>query len=328
MKYKIKKIENPKFWNDVIVKEDYINILSSWEWIEFERQIGFDTEAYSIENDGVFAFRTIISKKGKYLILRQNTFLDWSNEELVSSFMAFLKLKCIEKGCSFFRLSLPIIESLKNISLLKSYGFKKSVIHHTDAQLTTILDLKKSDNEILKEMRKNTRYLIKKAEKFEIEILHSDDDRYFNDFKKIYDKTVKRHGWDANDLHYIKKQYDIFSSKGFSRIFVARYKGEILASAIFTKFQNQVIYHHSGSVSNNIPAMYLLIWQAIKYYKNAGLKELNFFGVCKKDEFSHPWYGLSLFKRGFGGKERKLMSSYDYPISWKYWFVRSVEKFR
>jgi lipid II:glycine glycyltransferase (peptidoglycan interpeptide bridge formation enzyme) len=325
MKYKIEKIENAKNWNDFVKKQESVNILSSWEWIEFEKEMGYDTQAYCIGDEGIFAFRVVNAKKGKYMILKQNTFIDWENEDLVFDLIAFLKLKCKENGCKFFRISPPLLKSSEYEKLFSNYGFKKSVLSPADGQLTTILDLEKSEEELQREMRKNTRYLIRKAEKLGVEIFHTDKDEYLNDFKEIYKKTVKRHKWDASEFDYIKKQYSLFSSKGFSRMFVAKYEGKILCVSIFTKFQNQVIYHHSGSVLTEIPVVYALIWQAIRYYKSLGLKEFNFFGVCEKDDVKHPWYGLSLFKRGFGGDERRLLESYDYPISRSYYLIRAIE---
>lgn len=327
MNYKIERVESKEVWDSFLKGAKHLNILSSWEWIEFEKSLGFDTQAYSIENAGVFAFRSVNSKKGKYLILRQNVFLDWYNEGITSSLLDFLKIKCKEKGCSFFRIAPPLLYSFENEKKLESLGFKKSVIHETDGQLTTILDLTQNSDDILKNMRKNTRYLVKKAQKIGVEVLDVDALEYFEDFEKIYKETVSRHKWNASDLEYIKKQYTLFSSKGLSKMFVAKFKGEVLGCAIFTKFQNQVIYHHSGSISTDIPVMYALIWKAIEHYKNLGLKEFNFFGVCEKDQVNHSWYGLSLFKRGFGGSERRLMHSYDYPLSLRYHFIRGVEKF-
>ena len=325
MKYKIEQIQDEKIWNTFLKGRSDVNILSSWEWIEFEKSLGFDTNAYSIGGEGVFVFRVVEAKKGKYLILKQNVFLNWKNKDLIFSLIAFLKLKCKEKGCKFLRIFPPFLKSLEYEKLFSSYGFKKAQVQATDGQLTVILDLQKSLEDILKGMRKNTRYLIRKGEKLKIEVLHTDGLEYLDDFKKIYYETVKRHEWDASEFDYIKKQYELFSSKGMSRMFIAKYKGKIMAISIFTKFKNQVIYHHSGSVLTETPVVYALMWEAIKYYKDLGVKEFNFFGVCEKDDIKHPWYGLSLFKRGFGGKERRLMDSYDYPVSRSYYIIRGIE---
>ncbi len=325
MKYKIEKIEKSDDWNNFVKKQDLVNVLASWEWIEFEREMGFCTQVYKIDGEGVFAFRVVNAKKGKYLILKQNIFIDWENEDIVSLVIAFLKLECKKRGCKFFRISPPLLKSPNYEKLFRNYGFKEAPLYPIDGQLTTILDLDESLEDIQGSMRKNTRYLIRKAEKLGVEVTYTQDIEYLDDFKKIYDETVKRHRWNASEFDYIKSQYALFSKKGLCKMFVAKYRGKVLAVAIFTKFQNQVIYHHSGSVLTEVPVMYALMWEAIKYYKSLGLKEFNFFGVCEKDDKKHPWYGLSLFKRGFGGNERRFIYNYDYPVSRFYPVIKGIE---
>ena len=60
MKYKIEEIENSKGWDNFLKELEYINILSSWSWIEFERELGFNSKAYRIGEKGVFAFRIVL----------------------------------------------------------------------------------------------------------------------------------------------------------------------------------------------------------------------------------------------------------------------------
>ena len=42
----------------------------------------------------------------------------------------------------------------------------------------------------------------------------------------------------------------------------------------------------------------------------------------------HPWYGLSLFKMGFGGRSKEYIKSQDFVISQKYWLNYIIEKLR
>ncbi len=333
MKYEVEEIKEGKFWNSFVGENSFVNILSSWEWIEFEKSLGYNVFPYGIfENNvlkGVFAFRKINARRGKYLLLKQNVFLDWNDEELISTFIDFLKLKSKELNCSFFRIAPPLLSPFENEIVFQKFGFKKSFSKTSDGQVTSVLDLSKNIEDILLNMRKNTRYLIRKGEKIGVEVFNVDSDEYLEDFEKIYLETVKRNNWDAEEFEYIRKQFKQFSSKGLSRMFVAKYNGKILAASIFTQFNKQVIYHHSASVTEkgNVPGMYVLLWEAIKYYKGLGLKEFNFFGVCEKSDTNHSWYGLSLFKRGFGGDERKLVFNYDFPLSLAYYKTRILEKF-
>ena len=46
---------------------------------------------------------------------------------------------------------------------LTGFGFKYCQMHDVDAEVTWVLDLKKSDEDILKGMRDSTKYLVKKG---------------------------------------------------------------------------------------------------------------------------------------------------------------------
>ena len=114
---------------------------------------------------------------------------------------------------------------------------------------------------------------------------------------------------------------------GNARIFIAYYNGEPIAGSIFIIHRSQVIYHYSGSLGKhrNIPSAYLLHWEAIKYFKQLGIKIYNFWGVCKENQTKHPWFGLSLFKRGFSNKELEFLHAQDLIIKPAAYLTRVYE---
>ena len=63
--------------------------------------------------------------------------------------------------------------------------------------------------------------------------------------------------------------------------------------------------------------------------KNGGKKFYNMWGVVEEDDKKHPWWGLSLFKRGFGGVELNLMRAKDLPLKRIKYFVNwAIETIR
>jgi len=81
-----------------------------------------------------------------------------------------------------------------------------------------------------------------------------------------------------------------------------------------------------------IPVSYLLQWEAIKEGKKRGCKTYNFWGIAPESELEakkdHPWKGLSLFKKGFGGYKKEYVKTQDFPLSWKYWPIYLFEEIR
>ena len=89
-------------------------------------------------------------------------------------------------------------------------------------------------------------------------------------------------------------------------------------------------YHQGASLPSKAPVSYLLQWEAIKEAKRRGCERYNFWGIVPdtKENANHPWKGLSLFKKGFGGYEKDYLKTKDYPLSFRYWLVYVFEKIR
>ncbi len=46
------------------------------------------------------------------------------------------------------------------------------------------------------------------------------------------------------------------------------------------------------------------------------------------DAKNHPWFGLSLFKKGFGGQAKEYIKTQDFVINPKFWLSFIVESLR
>jgi lipid II:glycine glycyltransferase (peptidoglycan interpeptide bridge formation enzyme) len=314
------KIDTKQDWDTALAKFKYTTHFLAWEWGEFEKSLGNTFETWGVyEGDtivGLLPLNFLHAKRGKYLHLRHGPLINFSNEELLSKIVEFIKQKASQKGAHLVRISPLIDNSQNNKDLLSKHGFMEATTHSRDAELTVVIDLEQSEEQILSDMRKNTRNLIKKAEKIGVEIKRVSDPSLFDDFLEIYNDTVNRQKWTAYSGEYIKNEFEIFSKVNRAEMFVAYYKGIAVAASIFIIHRNQVIYHHSGSLSDfrNLPSMYLLHWEAIKYFKQKGLEIYNFWGVSPENAKKHPWSGLSLFKRGFTKKEMEFIHAHDLVI--------------
>lgn len=327
----IKKISDKKNWDNALSKFEYSTIFLSWEWGVFERSLGHDFENWGVfdgeEVVGLLPIKVIKARRGKYIHLRHAPLINWKDKEIVDLVKNFIINKIKESKSHFARISPLLLKSSENDVLLKNIGFKPSLTHATDAELTVIIDLKKSEEEILGEMRKTTRNLVKKAAQMNIKVKHVSDESLFDDFEKVYLDTVKRQGWNAYSMDFIKKEYEIFSKEKKAEMFVAYFNDAPISASIFIKHSKQVIYHYSGSLTEyrNIPSAHLLHWEAIKYFKSEGFSIYNFWGVSPEEDTKHPWHGLSLFKRGFTKDELEFVHAHDLIVSPLSYFTRIYE---
>lgn len=311
----IKKVTTKEEWEKGLEHFEYTTMFDSWEWAQFEKSLKKEFYTFGLYEDnkilGLLPIKVVLAKRGKYLHLRHGPLINWQNSEQVHYVLEFLKEFGKREKVHFIRIS-PLLDKSKEGDL-KRLDLEKTYTHANDAELSVYLDLTKSEESILMSMRKNTRNLIRKAEKLGVYVKSSENFELWDDFVIAYEDTVKRHNWNAYSLEYIKKEYEVFLNAGNARMFVTYYKDKPISASIFIVHRNQVIYHHSGSLSEfkNLPASYLLHWEAIKYFKNMGLQIYNFWGVSPDGDVKHPWYGLSLFKRGFTKDVREFVHAHD-----------------
>jgi len=168
-----------------------------------------------------------------------------------------------------------------------------------------ILDLEKSEEEILGAMHPKTRYNIKLAEKKGVKIVKVGIDR-FDEFWNLMDQTVERDGFRLHDADYYRKML----SQGGSllSLYFAEQNGKVLAANIIAKFGDMATYVHGASSNQdrNLMAPYLLQWEIMREAKKAGFKSYDLYGIDEE-----KWPGVTRFKLGFGGEEIIYPGTFD-----------------
>src|SRR5205807_1940520 len=156
------------------------------------------------EDKLIGAMLTIVepAKRGRYLTIPGGPIIDWKNKDLTDLFVSEIKRIAKEKKCVFIRVRPQLISDEFSKSIFISYGFKNAPIH-LHAELTSQLDVTKSEEGLIKSMRKTTRYELKKAGLLNIKVEMSKD---FKEIKKFYDlqvETSKRQGFVPFSYQYL-----------------------------------------------------------------------------------------------------------------------------
>ncbi len=217
-------------------------------------------------------------------------------------------------GAQFIRVSrFPKSDSAEQF--FKEQKFRQSAIQTIDAEVCWVLDITKPEEELLKQMRKSHRYLIKKSHTMAIKIIKTKDVEKLADFLPLYKELSVRKHFVAHKG--VSEEFKTFAGTDEEVLFLAEYEGKIIAGAIIAFVGNTAIYRHSASddAYKQIPASYLIQWEAIKEAKKQGKKTYNFWGIAPVGSVNHPWSGLSLFKTGFGGEYEFFLPTLDLPLS-------------
>jgi len=251
------------------------------------------------------------SKRGEFLHIPMGPNL--KDKKDLSVLVEFLKDYSKQEKISFIKINPFWVRDDETEKIFTDLGFKNSAIH-VSAEKTLVLDLNKTEEEILSQMRKTTRNLIRRAEKEGVKVISGVSQKLINDFFCLNEKTVKRQKFTPFSNEFIKSEISEFFKKDSVLLINAYYNKEPLSSGIFIFYGKEAFYHHGASLHSKIPASYLMMFEAIKEAKKRGMQRFNFWGIVGEDERNHPWFGLSNFKRGFGGKEIDLIHCKDLPI--------------
>ena len=325
----VREIKNKEIWENFLLGCEEKTFLQSWNWGEFNKLQGNKIWRFGIyENNeliSVVLINKLVARRGVFLSLPHGPVLKDKSKELKKEVLTALlnKLKIIakEERASFIRISPPWKKNEENEAIFKNLKFKDSPLY-LSPELMWELNISPSEEELLTGMRKTTRYLIRQAMKNQdIEISSSQKVEDLETFEKIYEDTVKRHHFVPYSFKYLRNEFLSFQPDGEVLFFHGKYKGEVLYSALTIFWQNTAVYHHAATALKypKIPVAYLAQWEMIKEAKRRGCKLYNFWGVAPENNPKHPWTGLTLFKKGFGGYEIEFVKTKDLPLSWKYW---------
>jgi lipid II:glycine glycyltransferase (peptidoglycan interpeptide bridge formation enzyme) len=174
---------------------------------------------------------------------------------------------------------------------------------------TIVLDLRKSDQDLLSDMEKDTRYSIRASQRRGIRVVKSSN---LERFLKLYRATAKRQKFWIPEKD-LKTLWDIFDNEGKSMILIAVWNRTDVAGCLLLHHQNKAYYYHAASLREykEFFAPYLLIWESMQYSKSLGLKELDLEGVYDhRFPSTNKWKGFTHFKRGFAGEEVELLGSF------------------
>lgn len=331
---KVKLIEDKKIWDEFVSNVPIHTFFHSFEWADFNQNIGDQPEKYGFFEDnklvGVALIVKVFAKRGTFLFCPHGPLFISDKINYWHFFLKFFIKKGQEKKVVFVRISPALAEDNKISTVFKKNEFKNAPIHMS-AESSWILDLtNKSEDQILSEMRKTTRYEIRQAQKRGYEVVKSTDLKDLKIFLKLYHQTVTRTNFIPFSDKYITEEFLAFSKNNQVMLFLEKHNNKIVA-ALMIIFYGKGAFYHQGATnpSGKETVSYLAQWEAIKEAKKRGCTFYNFWGIAPIDDPKHPWYGLSLFKKGFGGKRVNFVHAQDYSIKfWRYLPIYVLETIR
>ena len=163
-----------------------------------------------------------------------------------------------------------------------------------DIQATIDIDLSKSEEDLFKQVDKDAKWGIKKAEKDNISVVLTKSEEDLKRFYDIYKKTIIIGGIVPDNIEELKK--------GNYRLFIAKKDDQVIAGAIIEILDEKVRLKYNASLQNFLKFQpnNLIYWTLIKWGKREGFKIFDLGGYQLK---AHGHLtGINRFKERWGGQ--------------------------
>ncbi len=349
----VQEITDKKVWNDFFNTQNAPSLHHTWEWGEFQKKLHYDILRLGVYDNKKLVTITLVikirSKRGNFLLIPHGPIFNIPSEnlsvtiksdnestilEIINTLTQHLSEIASKERFWFIRMA-PILSNLpQHKDILSKAGYRQAPIY-IHAETMWAVDVSQSEEDILKGMRKNTRYLIKKGIKDAIEITQHTTSESLDEFWRLYEQTFTREHFTPFPKSYINAEFEAFNAEKAATVLLGRMPSNFdqeglskyLAASLVLFTNTTGFYHQGASTHSDYPVTYQLQWQTILETKKRGCKYYNFYGIYNPGRTPRAWQGLSLFKRGFGGFQVDYIPTHDYVISPLYITSYCIDKY-
>lgn len=300
--------------------------LQTWEWGEFRKEWGNTVERLIYKDKKKQKALQIIFSKIPHTDFTIGTALkcDFLTREVLKK----IKEKGEKANAIFIKIEPNIRkdqkEKGKQIEILKNEGCAKGKPLFTPQ--TFLLDVRKSEEELLLSFHPKTRYNIRYAQRKGVKIEEDNSTSAFKRYLKLTFETAKRQNFYAHTPKYHqimwKHLYTSFvkqKREPIAHLLTAKYKGKIIVAWIVFTLGKFLYYPYGASdyKYHKLMASNLMLWEAIRFAKNKGLE---FFDLWGKEEGK----GFTRFKEGYNPETVEFIGSWDLVINKKAYIVYKI----
>lgn len=252
--------------------------------------------------------KALIVEKRQVAMWEFGLFALWVNSDL-DDYETSLVALCKRENALFVQIEDIDYDWLYDIDthFMRKGSYKKFI-----EPWTAVIDLTKSEAEILAAMKPKGRYNIKVARKKWVDVREYEaTDKNIDKFYSLLEETTERNNFAQNSKKYFKK---FLKKVDWAKLYLAKSNSDVVAGWIFVQRWDAFIYYYGASTSNpnyrSIMSPYLLQMTAILDAKNAGARIYDFLWVAKPSAKGVKLSGVTDFKMKLTNDARFVSDSY------------------
>jgi len=313
-----------QIWSNVQNRFPEANLFQSPAWGEVNRLVGHKVKVEHFEDVAWCQMIIKNAKRGRYIEIPCGPLIDWQDTALTRRLFALIKKTAKAEKCAFVRFRPQLTNAPEHQALLEPLGLRRAPMHLA-AEHTVIIDLTKSEEELMSAMRRQTRYEVRRATKLGITIEHGHSEALFREFHAVQTETAARQHFFPPNLDTLLAERTALNQNGTSaEIYVAKSaEGQPIAYGLILTSGREAEYYEAASteLNHHLPGAYALEWQVMRDLKKQGIERYNLWGIAPTDpktgkpQKNHRYSGVTTFKTGFGGKIIQFIPAQDLVVS-------------
>ncbi|KAB2866025.1 MAG: peptidoglycan bridge formation glycyltransferase FemA/FemB family protein [Anaerolineae bacterium] len=339
-------ITDPQEWNTRLQTLPKAHILQSWEWGEFKhRTTGWTPERIFYHNQAgeLVAGASLLTRRiGPLQVLYVPKGPIFCDLELttIAPVLEHLQGLARKRLAVWLKIDPDVVaatglpenftpehpdvpnaqgQAIQNYLQNKKWRFSPNQVQFRN---TSLLDLTRTEDELLAGMNQSTRRKIRLAEKGGVTVRTTNDEADLRTLYEIYAITGQRQGFTTRPYTYYLDLWKIMLASGFAQVFVAEAERKALAGVIVFRFSQTAWYFYgmSSNESRDLQPTYALQWTAIRWARTQGCTVYDWWGAPNEFTEDDPMWGVYRFKEGFGGRITRHIGAWDtipYPLL--YW---------
>lgn len=338
----IQELGQPQDWDTWIALHPFGDILQSWEWGEVKRgELWRAMRIRVLEHADILAQAQILTRKmplgmSLYYMPRGpvmdyasprageilNTILDWTKEHATRHRGLMIKLGP----------AVSLAQAPQATQLFMAAGLKPS-FKSVQAQHTYIVDLSQTEAAIMESFDKDTRNLVRRSAREGVVVdsyTEAGEQKGLRTFHNLYMAAAEHGRFAPRPWGQFSRLWEIMAPLGMARVYIASFEDKPLAGNLVLKLGDKSFQLYAGSRRDEPKkfATYALQWATMQDLKANGVTAYDMWGRAPSNDPKHSWAGLSLFKKGFGGKEVEYVGDFDLPLSPTYPIFDTANRLR
>lgn len=317
-------------WDDLVAAHPRAHILQTVEWGELKATFGWSPRRVAVVEDGVpragalVLYRRLPLGLGSLAYVPRGPLVDWEQPEEVTKLLETLAEAARARRAVTLIVEPDLPDEPRWRELLTALGFRPSPLGSIQPRRTLVVDIGRSEADILAAMKSKTRYNIRLAQRKGVTVWEGTESD-FPAFHRLMAETAARDRFGVHAPAYYEQAYRLFVPRGWARLLMAGVEGKPVAALMVFALGRRAWYFYGASSDAHREKMptYRLQWEAMRWARSRGCTEYDLWGVPDEDEgrleaeFTRRQdglWGVYRFKRGFGGRLIRMVGTWERPL--------------